>query len=206
MDGSLSVQLECEDTLTSEEQRLGLFNDLSIALTLVFLPPTAGQSAAIQASDQSVEAAIRQCCEELLSSIVPLEASMGRFTEEQKQQKWREIEEELERIRKEKREQEDQRRQHEEEERKQKAKQRNLLWKEILLLFGSWHEAMLDDQNMTGISGIDGSWRNCWAISSQRIESLLSWMLRERRDAAYPQMLDRVWAGAKQATAKHVVL
>ena len=74
MDGSLSVQLECEDTLTSEEQRLGLFSDLSIALTLVFLPPTAGQSAAIQASDQSVEAAIRQCCEELLSSIVvPLE-------------------------------------------------------------------------------------------------------------------------------------
>lgn len=54
---------------------------------------------------------------------------MGRFTEEQKQQKWREIEEELERIRKEKREQEEQRRQHEEEERKQKeAKQRNLLW------------------------------------------------------------------------------
>lgn len=62
-------------------------------------------------------------------------------------------------------------------------------------------EALLYDHNMMGISGIDGSWRNCWAISSQRIESLLSWMLRERRDAAYPQWLDRVWASAKQATA-----
>ncbi|OLP90729.1 hypothetical protein AK812_SmicGene27648 [Symbiodinium microadriaticum] len=137
---------------------------------------------------------------------------MGRFTEEQKQQKWREIEEELERIRKEKREQEEQRRQHEEEERKQKeAKQRNLLWKEILLLFGSWHEACEYVDDLT-----------CGFFSHAELSNLLQAMLDDQnmdrwvlekllgdqqpKDAAYPQMLDRVWAGAKQATAKHVVL